>query len=116
MLKSALYGAAFALLLTGAAVAQQPASPAQAAPTPSIGPAATAATTPDDCLKSAFELAQKAEAKKLSTTDLDALEEMLTKLEDHCDAKRYTEAQAMVGQISTMIDQTPAGAGATMTQ
>lgn len=63
-------------------------------------------TTPasvDDCLKSAFGLAQSAEGKKLSDPELDKIEAMLTKMESHCDAKQFTEAMTIARDIKTAI-------------
>ena len=115
MLKRFLLGTATCLVLATGAIAQIPAQPAQPSqpsnPSQPSSPSTPRATesSPDDCLKSAFDLAQRAEAKKMSSEELDKLEELLSQLEGHCDAKRFPEAQAMAGEISTMIEQKPAG-------
>lgn len=62
------------------------------------------AANADDCLKAAFDLAQKAEEKKLSNTDLDQIEDLLTKMEGHCDAKQFAEASTMSKEITVLID------------
>jgi len=61
------------------------------------------ATNPDECLNQAFELAQQAEKKDLDDAKLDKLEEMLTKMETHCDAKQFTEAAAVATDIQGVI-------------
>ena len=106
--------ATFALTTTLATGALAQTTPAPAAP-PAAAPAPPAAsapaampsdaqpTTAEQCLKSAFTLAEKAEAKKLSNEEIDKLEEMLTKMETHCDAKQYGEAHAMAQQIEQSI-------------
>jgi len=88
MLKQMVLAAGFAALLSGSALAQQAAPP----------------TTPDDCLKAAFDLAQAAEDKKLSEDKLDRIEEMLTKMETHCDANQFNEAMAVANDIKSVID------------
>lgn len=96
MLKPLARGALLSLALATSALAQ---APQNVAPT----------GTPDDCLKTAFDLAQRAEAKKLSSDELDQVEQLLTAMEDHCDARRFPEAQATAGQIASMIESKPAG-------
>ncbi len=93
-----------ATLATGAlsgALAQT--NPAPASPAPAAAPSDAQPANAEQCLKSAFSLAEKAEAKKLSNEDIDKLEEMLTKMETHCDAKQYGEAHAMAQQIEQTI-------------
>jgi hypothetical protein len=80
--------AAVILLLTGSAGAQQAQIP----------------STPDDCLKAAFDLAQAAEEKSLADDVLDKVEEALTRMEGHCDANQYAEAMAVAADIKTLID------------
>lgn len=80
--------AAIAILLAGPAVAQQVRVPG----------------TPDDCLKSAFDLAQAAEEKTLADDALDKVEDLLTRMEGHCDANQYAEAMAVAADIKTIID------------
>lgn len=66
--------------------------------------AAQAPSTSDECLKSAFELAKTAEAKKLPDPQLDKIEELLTKMESHCDAKKFAEAMTIAQDIKAVID------------
>ncbi len=120
--------AAFSLLLAGAAVAQTsvpPAAPVEVAPAapttepaaPMTGdtanktkpgtPAATMAEAPatlDECIASAAELGQMAEAKTLSDSNIEKLDELFTKMETLCDAKQFTEAAAVGSDIKTVID------------
>lgn len=63
-----------------------------------------APTTPDACLKSAFELAQSAESKKLPDPQLDKIEALLTKMESHCDAKQFAEAMVVAKDIKSAIE------------
>lgn len=80
--------ASLALLLAGSALAQQPVAP----------------TTPDDCLKMAFDLSQAAEEKELDDDRLDKVEELLTQMETYCDANQFNEAMAVADDIRTVID------------
>ncbi len=66
--------------------------------------AQTVPATSDECLKQAFQLAQAAESKKLSEEKLDKIEELLTKMESHCDAKKFTEATTIATDIKAAID------------
>lgn len=61
-------------------------------------------TTSEECLKQAFQLAQVAESKKLSEAKLDKIEELLTKMESHCDAKKFAEAKTIATDIRAAID------------
>lgn len=61
-------------------------------------------STPDDCLKAAFDLAQSAEEKSLADDVLDKVEDLLTRMEGHCDANQFAEAMAVAADIKTMID------------
>jgi hypothetical protein len=81
-----------------AAGALAPVTHAQTAATP---PAV--ASTADECLKAAFDMAQLAEDTKLSTEALDQVEGMLGKMEDHCDANRFAEAAALAVDIKQFI-------------
>ncbi|HEX6610470.1 MAG TPA: hypothetical protein VF051_06800 [Hyphomicrobiaceae bacterium] len=80
--------AAVMLLLAGPAGAQQAQVP----------------STPDDCLKAAFDLAQAAEEKSLAEDVLDKVEEALQRMEGHCDANQFSEAMAVATDIQTLID------------
>jgi len=86
MMKQLSLGAALAALLATGAMAADP-------------------ETPDQCIKAAFDLAQSAEDKKLPNEKLDKIEEMLTKMEDHCDAKQFTEAMAVAKDIEAEINK-----------
>ncbi len=66
--------------------------------------ASPAPKSAEDCLKSAFELAQTAESKKLADSQLDKIEALLTKMESHCDAKQFAEAAAVAKDITTAIE------------
>ncbi len=110
MIKHLALAIGFSVALATTALAQTtppaaPAAPAPAATAPAA-PAPTAAVpaTPDDCIKAAFELAQKAEDKKMSNDELDKLEQLLSKMENHCDAKQFTEAMAVSKDIKAVID------------
>jgi hypothetical protein len=102
MIKQLALVLTFSAALVTASIAQT------AAPAPAPAPAAEAAAatpaTPDDCIKAAFELAQKAEDKKMSNDELDKLEQMLSKMENFCDAKQFTEAMAVSKDIKAVID------------
>lgn len=93
MIKRLILAAAASAALTGASFAQD--KPAAEAP---ADPAVEA------CLQQAFDLAQSAEQKKLSDADLDQLEQMLSKMEGHCDAKEAAEAEKVGAEIKAMLD------------
>jgi dihydroxyacid dehydratase/phosphogluconate dehydratase len=92
MIKRLILAAAASVALAGASFAQD--KPAE----PAMDPAAEA------CLQQAFDLAQTAEQKKLSDTELDQLEQLLSKMEGHCDAKETAEAEKVGTEIKTMLD------------
>jgi hypothetical protein len=108
---------AFALggLLAGSALAQQPGPKHGPAPeasgiaAPSAAPAPAAefapASNPDDCLKTASDLAVLAEEKKLAEDRLDKIEELLVRMETHCDARRFTEAVVVAKDIKSLIEK-----------
>ena len=105
MMKRLILAAALGAALTGAVQAQEKPAAGQQAPAaaesqaqPPADPAA------DACLQKAFELAQSAEQKKLTEQDLDQLEQMLSKMESHCDAKETAEADKVGGEIKAMLD------------
>ena len=127
MIKSIAVAVLMSSVVAGSAVAQttrpvqdtppavQPApgqAPAQtptqtqtpASPTPSSPQAGLAPASPDDCLKAASDLAQSAEDRKLTEDKLDKIEELLTKMETHCDAKQFVEAMSVAKDIKTMIE------------
>lgn len=80
--------------------------PAAAMPSPKMdAPSAETPANPDDCLKAAFDLAQAAEDKKLAEDKVELVEELLTKMETHCDARQFNEAMAVGRDIRTMIEK-----------
>lgn len=85
MIKRSFAAAALAALLAGPAAAESPAA------------------SPEECLDRAFELAQEAEKKNLDDAKLDKLEEMLTKMETHCDGKELAEAAIVAKDIRGVI-------------
>ncbi len=121
MIKHIAIAALFGGLLSGAAYAQtsppmQP-SPAQSTPAPGAPPAsaqpstgaapaeaAAAPQNPDECMQAASDLAQSAEEKKLAENKLDKIEDLLTKMETHCDAKQFVEAMGVAKDIKSMIE------------
>jgi hypothetical protein len=58
----------------------------------------------DACLKKAFDLAASAEGKKLAEDKLAKLEELLAKMEGHCDAKQFADADKTAGEVQSVID------------
>ena len=76
-------------------------TPAPAMPAPQSG---ASLQNPDECLKSASDLAQSAEDRKLTEDKLDKIEELLTKMETHCDAKQFVEAMNVAKDIKTIIE------------
>lgn len=88
MIKHIAAGALALSLLAGGALAQSADTPSSA----------------EDCIKRASDLAQSAESKNLPDDKLDKIEELLTKMETHCDAKQFSEAMTVAKDIKTMID------------
>lgn len=70
-----------------------------------VARAETPASNAEDCLKSAFDIAQVAEDKKLSNELLDKVEDLLTKMEGYCDAKQFTEAAAVATDLKQLIEK-----------
>ena len=93
MLKQSLAACAFIVGLAGAAFAQG----APAAGEGKGGPT-------DDCMKSAYDLADAAEKKQLPDASLEKLDGMFNTMEKHCKALELPQAQAMAAQIKTFID------------
>ena len=117
MIKSIAVAALMSGLFTGATLAQAtppakdaPPAAAQAQPpaqTPATMPPQTMGGTPespDQCLKAASDLAQSAEERKLGESQLDKIEDLLTKMETHCDAKQFVEAMAVASDIKSLIE------------
>jgi hypothetical protein len=71
---------------------------------PAAAQQAQVPSSPDDCLKAAFDLAQAAEEKSLADDVLDKVEESLSRMEGHCDANQFSEAMAVAADIKTLID------------
>jgi hypothetical protein len=86
MIKRLVIAAALPLALTTAALAETPANS-------------------EDCLKAALEIAQSAEQKQLSNEQLDKVEEMLSRMEAHCDAAQFKEAAAVAKDIDGLISK-----------
>ena len=57
----------------------------------------------DECLKAAFALASEAEKRQLQPQALEKLDELLTKIEAHCDANEFDEAKRVHAEIKTLI-------------
>lgn len=111
MIKRLFLVAAFTASLAGASFAQEkPATAPQqpAAPAPAAQPPAAqeqvADPAADECLKKAFDLAQTAEQKKLTEQDLDTLENLLSKMEAHCDANQFAEADKVGADVKKLLD------------
>ncbi len=108
MIKALMLALAITGLAAGHAAAQSTAPAAEQATAPATAPAAatelTTASNPDDCLKSASELALNAEEKKLAEDRLDKIEDLLEKMETHCDAKQFPEALAVAKDIKSLIE------------
>lgn len=69
-------------------------------------PASAAPATQDECLKSTLALAEKAEAKSdLPDDAVTRVEDLLSKMEAHCDAGRFSEAAT----VSAELEQALAG-------
>jgi hypothetical protein len=69
------------------------------------GTLAQTPNNPDECLDSAFELAQAAEEKNLPDEQFDKVEDLLIEMERHCDANRYSEAMAVAQNLKVMIEK-----------
>jgi Skp family chaperone for outer membrane proteins len=65
---------------------------------------AAAPANPEECLKSAFEIAQRAEEQKLPSDQLDKIEELLSKMENHCDSRQFSEAAAVAQDLQSLVD------------
>ncbi len=56
------------------------------------------------CMQAAYDLASTAEQKQLPNEKLDKVEDLLTKMEDLCDADRVPEAMALAKDIEAEIN------------
>jgi hypothetical protein len=79
------------------------ASVARSQSNPAPGAATPPASTAEDCLKAAFDIAQLAEDKKLSAEALDQVEGQLIKLEGHCDNDQFAAAAAIASELKDYI-------------
>lgn len=132
MLKSIVLAAVLALSMAGSAWAQttgadpavpdrpqgaagqngqngQAAPPAQGGiqlPRPDAVPGTTVAvpTSQDDCISAAQALYQAAEGRRLADAQRDRLEELLVRMETHCNARQFQEASAIASDIRIMIE------------
>ncbi len=115
MIKSFAIAALVSGLLASAVCAQTTTGPSTTGPSitgttttgPTSAPAQSAGgapESPDQCLKAASDLAQSAEEHKLGEAQLDKIEDLLTKMESHCDAKQFLEAMAVGNDIKTLIE------------
>ncbi|MFA5951067.1 MAG: hypothetical protein WC807_12370 [Hyphomicrobium sp.] len=59
--------------------------------------------TADECFKTSITLAKEAEGKKLSDDKLAKIEDLLTKIETHCEAKQFAEASAVGKDVKALI-------------
>jgi hypothetical protein len=101
-----LIGSTFGLVALATAAIAQTAPAPQGAPSPSAQPpAVSAVNSPEDCLKAAFDIAQSAEDKKLGDDQLAKIEDLLTKMESHCDAKQFNEAAAVGSDLKSLIQK-----------
>jgi hypothetical protein len=94
MFKHTLAAVAATACLATTVFAQTPAAPvtdAKGGPT-------------DDCMKSAYDLADVAEKKQLPDATLEKLDGMFNTMEKHCKALELPQAQAMAQQIKTLVD------------
>lgn len=124
MIRKLTVAMAVAAMLTGAALAQTapsetPASAPVAPPAITSGeqPAQTPAqpeaeikdgdaklvADPESCLRAAADLALFAEERKVAESRLDKIDDLLIKMEQHCDASQFTEAQAVAKDIKSII-------------
>jgi hypothetical protein len=72
-----------------------------------LGAAALAEDAPktaDDCLKKVIDLSKSAADKKLGQDKLDKLEDLLTKMEGHCEAKQFADAMTDAKDVRSAID------------
>ena len=119
MIRKLALAVAFATLLTGAAIAQSATTPPDTPAAGETGQGITqgpgqAATEmkddevkltadPESCLKSASDLAIIAEERKVAESQLDKIDDLLIKMEQHCDARQFTEAHAVAKDIKSLI-------------
>jgi uncharacterized protein Yka (UPF0111/DUF47 family) len=61
------------------------------------------ASTAEECLKATYDIAKRAEDLKLSNEQIDKIEDLLTKMESHCDGQQFAEASAVGKDLDTLI-------------
>ena len=76
-----------------------------AATAPAQAVTAKVAATPDECLQSAADLVLNAEEKKLADDKIDRIEELLLKMEAHCEGRRFPEALVVATDIKSLIEK-----------
>jgi septal ring factor EnvC (AmiA/AmiB activator) len=69
----------------------------------SVAAAQDAPKNADDCFQMSMDLFKSADAGKLSDDKRSKVEEMLEKLETHCDAKQFAEAAAVAKDVKSAI-------------
>ena len=103
MIKRMALAALTSTLLVSASLAQAT-PPVQPATPPAETTPAAAPQNPDECLAAASDLAQSAEEQKLAEDKLDKIEDLLSRMETHCDARQFVEAMAVAKDIKVMIE------------
>jgi non-homologous end joining protein Ku len=86
MLKRIVLASALSVLFTGGTLAQ------------SLGNYA-------ECVRSTMDLSKAAEAKQMPDEQIDRVEELLDKMEEHCANKRFSDATALLQQVKAMIEK-----------
>lgn len=92
-------------LLPPGAIAQTtaPDRPSAAAPPAPAQPLTDLASF-DECVKSAMDLFQVSEQRRLTEERKDRLEELLVRMETHCEARQFQEASSVARDIRAMIE------------
>jgi hypothetical protein len=60
-------------------------------------------TSADDCFQMSMDLFKTADAKQLAPADRGKIEELLEKMETHCDAKQFSDAQSVANSVKAII-------------
>lgn len=66
-------------------------------------PALADSKSADECLKGTIDLAKEADGKGLSEDKLAKIEDLLTKMEGHCEAQQFAEASAITKDVKAVI-------------
>ena len=85
---------------SGLAMAQTPPQSTPVVP----GPPPISAQSSDECLRRAMSLAEEAEDKQLAEDRLERIDDLLLKMETHCDARQFGDAAAVALDIRAAID------------